>query len=153
MVQMHELKPASGAKKKCRRVGRGDGSKRGTYSGRGSKGQKARSKVSITFEGGQLPLVKKLPAMRGNRNPNKIIYTPINLVDLNDFESSVNLQTLKEKGLIHSLREKVKILGNGELKNSVEISAHGFSKSALQKIENRGGKAIIIQNKQRSGSS
>ncbi len=147
-MNLHDLKPAEGSKKKRTRVGRGTGSGHGFTSGRGSKGQNARSggKVRPTFEGGQTPLFRRLPKF-GFTNIFKKEYNEVNVYQLNKFsnEEEVTAETLIEKGIIKSrAKDGVKILGNGELEKSLHIKAHAFSSSAREKIENAGGKAEVI---------
>ena len=144
MVELHKLKPPVGSKSNRKRRGRGDGSNKGSYSGRGLKGQKARSGGSLPlfFEGGQLPLVKKLPFMRGFHNLFRKSYVPINLDKLELlFESGdkVNPEILYEKNVISKNNSLVKILGEGDLTKALVVSAHGFSESAKKKIEKVGG--------------
>jgi large subunit ribosomal protein L15 len=146
-VKLGELKPAEGAIKKGFRKGRGHGSGNGKTAGRGHKGQKSRSGSGgkAGFEGGQMPLYRRLPK-RGftNRNTKEII--AINVALLNVFEdgASVDIDALKKKGLISNPRDGVKILGNGELKVKLTVRVHQYSKSAIEKIEAVGGKAEVI---------
>ena len=139
--------------KKKIRVGRGIGSGKGKTSTRGHKGQKSRSGVAIkSFEGGQMPLYRRLPK-RGFKSFNKESIAILNLSKLqdifdskkNDIKSLIDLKSLKEKKLISKKYMKLKILGTGELKKSIEISAHYISKQALTKIEKAGGKINIIK--------
>mgnify|MGYP001160872122 FL=1 len=142
MVRLHQMSPDNGAKSKRKRVGRGNGSGKGTYSGRGLKGQKQRESIRPLFEGGQVPLIKKLPHMRGFNNIFKIFYTPINLDILNSFDdgSKVNVESLIEKKILRKKDSLIKILGRGNLTKGLEVSAHSFSKTAVKKIEKAGGK-------------
>tara|TARA_B100000963_G_C22463112_1_gene596608 strand:+ start:279 stop:731 length:453 start_codon:yes stop_codon:yes gene_type:complete len=139
--------------KKKIRVGRGIGSGRGKTSSRGHKGQKSRSGVAIkSFEGGQMPLYRRLPK-RGFKSMNKDITAVLNLSKLqsmlenskNDLKKVIDLKTLKEKKLINKRYLKLKILGSGDIKANIEISAHSASKQALSKIEKAGGKLNIIK--------
>jgi len=139
--------------KKKIRVGRGIGSGKGKTSSRGHKGQKSRSGVAIkSFEGGQMPLYRRLPK-RGFKSFNKINTAILNLSKIqimlektkNDLKNSLDLKTLKEKNLINKKYLKLKILGTGEIKKNIEISAHFVSKTALTKIEKAGGKINIIK--------
>ncbi|MDY6835817.1 MAG: 50S ribosomal protein L15 [Chloroflexota bacterium] len=145
MSGQHELTYAPGAKKAVRRVGRGAGSGRGRYSGRGCKGQKSRSGggVSPYFEGGQLPLVKRLPHKRGFTNPFTVKYQVINVGDLNRFqpETTVGVEDLESARLIRTSRNRVKVLGEGELRHPLVVRANMFSNTAREKIINAGGKA------------
>ena len=142
-MKLHDLAPPAGAHRKRRRIGRGLGSGRGTTAGKGTKGQKARAGggVSPKFEGGQLPLVKKLPYRRGFRNINRVEYQPINLQDLESFAagSTVDIAALVAAGLLKSDRERVKVLGTGDLDRALTVTAHRFSASAREKIEAAGG--------------
>ncbi len=142
-MRQDELSPAPGSKKNRKRVGRGDGSGHGTYSGRGSKGQKSRSgyKTKPGFEGGQLPLIKRLPRKRGFVNIFRIEYSVININKLNMFESGseVTPERLVAVGLVKSLRHPVKILAQGDIKHPLLVKAHKFSTAAKAKIEAAGG--------------
>ncbi len=142
-MRQDELSPAPGAKKSRKRVGRGDGSGHGTYSGRGCKGQKSRSgyKTKPGFEGGQLPLVKRLPKKRGFVNIFRIEYSAININRLNMFESGseVTPQRLVAAGLVKSLRHPVKVLADGDINHPLLVKAHKFSSAAKAKIEAAGG--------------
>ncbi len=146
MPGLHNLKPAKNSRKNRKRIGRGNGSGSGTYSGRGSKGQKQRGSVPFLFEGGQLPLIKRLPHMRGFTNIFRIEPTPVNLDILEEFRSGskVTIEKLVEVGVIRKNSSKVKILGDGELTKKLNVTAHAFSKSAKAKIEAVGGSVTII---------
>ena len=139
--------------KKKIRVGRGIGSGKGKTSSRGHKGQKSRSGVAIkSFEGGQMPLYRRLPKRGFKPIRNKLIAV-LNLSKIQNIieksnkviSNNLNLKTLKEKNLINKRYKKLKILGSGEIKNNIEISAHFASKQALEKIEKAGGKISIIK--------
>ncbi len=142
-MRQNELSPALGAKKGKKRVGRGDGSGHGTYSGRGCKGQKARAGniVRPGFEGGQLPLIKRLPKMRGFTNIFRVEYDLVNIAELSLFEpgSEVTPQKLVAAGLMKSPRKPVKILAEGEIQHPLTVKAHKFSAAAKTKIEAAGG--------------
>ncbi len=144
---LHDLKPAPGSTRPRRRVGRGDGSGRGTYSTRGSGGQKQQTSIKPFFEGGQLPLVKRLPYMRGFNNKWRVEYVPVNVSRLDIFEADAEIgpDELATAGIITKPGEKIKILGDGELSTSLKVSAHGFSKSAQTKIEAAGGSVVVIK--------
>ena len=149
MVDLHNLKSPIGAKSKHKRKGRGDGSNKGSYSGRGLKGQKARSGGSLPlfFEGGQLPLVKKLPFMRGFYNPFRKSFVPINLDKLEHFFESgekVNPEILFERKIVSKNNSLIKILGNGNLKIKLTVQASAFTVSARSKIESVGGTCQIL---------
>ncbi len=148
-MELHELKSPPGTKKKRKRVGRGNSGRGGTYAGRGRKGQGARSggKRPPYFEGGQLPLVRRLPNIRGFTNIWRTEYTPINVDQLEEIfaaGSTISPGTLAMVGLIKRPDELVKVLGRGDLKTRLTVRAHAFSKSARQKIEAAGGTAEII---------
>ncbi len=144
-MEQYKLKPAAGAKHKRKRVGRGDGSGHGTYSGRGCKGQKARSGggVRLGFEGGQLPLIKRLPRKRGFVNIFKTDYSIVNVGELKLFppNTDVTPKELLEVGLIKSLKYPVKILGDGEIDRPLVVKANKFSATAEKKIVAAGGRA------------
>ena len=148
-MRQDNLSPPIGSKKARKRVGRGNGSGHGTYSGRGSGGQKSRSgcKVRPGFEGGQLPLIKRLPEKRGFVNIFRTEYSVVNLDKLNIFESGseVTPEKLVAAGLVKSLRQPVKILSGGELKQPLSIKANKFSAAAKDKIEAAGGKAEEVE--------
>lgn len=149
-MKLHELQPPAGSKKNRKRVGRGNASGQGTYAGRGRKGQNARAGGGVApyFEGGQLPMVRKLPFARGVGfvNFRKVCYAPVNLAALSVFEagSQVTPQALAEAGLIRSAGEPVVILGDGELDRALRIQAHRFSQTARQKIEAAGGQVDVL---------
>lgn len=148
-MQQHTIGMRLGARKPRKRVGRGNGSGSGNYSGRGMKGQNSRSGggVRLGFEGGQLPLIKRLPMMRGFTNPFRVEYCAINLDSLaRSFASGseVTPQTLIDAGIAKNGKRPIKILGRGDLKIPLVVSAQGFSKSARQKIEAAGGTAQVI---------
>jgi large subunit ribosomal protein L15 len=143
-MKLHDLKPAKGSTKKRTRVGRGKAAGGGTYAGRGIKGQHARGRMGkrAYFEGGQLPLVRRLPFKRGFTNPFRIEYQEVNIGDLDKrFEdgATVNLETLVEAGLLRNINEPVVILGMGDLDKKLTIHAHRISKSAAEKVEKAGG--------------
>ena len=148
-MRLHELAPPKGAHRKRRRIGRGLGSGRGTTAGKGTKGQKARSGggVSPKFEGGQLPLVKKLPYRRGFRSLNRVEYQAVNLQDLQAFSagSTVDVAALIGAGLVKNERERVKILGTGDLDRALTVTAHRFSATAREKIEAAGGACHALE--------
>ncbi len=149
-MKLHELRSPQGAKKSRKRVGRGNASGQGTYAGRGRKGQNARSGGGVApyFEGGQLPLIRKLPFARGVGfvNFRKVYYTPVNLAALNGFEAGAQVtpQVLAEVGLIKSDSKPVVILADGELDRALIVKAHRFSEAARQKIEAAGGQVELL---------
>ncbi len=143
-MRQDNLSPAPGSKKGRKRVGRGDGSGHGTYSGRGCKGQKSRSgnKIRLGFEGGQLPLIKRLPRKRGFVNIFRTAYNVININKLNIFEpgSEVTPERLVAAGVVKSLRHPIKVLAEGDINHPLLIKANKFSAAAKAKIEAAGGK-------------
>jgi large subunit ribosomal protein L15 len=145
-VKIHELKPASGSRKKPKRVGRGVGSGHGKTSCRGHKGQKSRSGggKGAGFEGGQMPLQRRLPK-RGFKNLFSKEYVILNVSDIDRLGlDTVSPEVLLERGVIKSLKDGLKILGDGELKRAVTVKANAFSNSAIKKIESAGGTAEVI---------
>jgi large subunit ribosomal protein L15 len=148
-MKLHELQPAEGSKHRRRRVGRGISAGQGKTAGRGTKGQRARTGRGIRpyFEGGQLPLVRRLPHTRGFKNIFRIEYAVVNLGALNakfDAGAEVTPETLAARGLVRQ-PDHVKVLGNGELSKALTVKAHAFSDSAKEKIAAAGGKAEEIQ--------
>jgi len=147
-MKLHELEKNIGATHSKKRVGRGSGSGLGKTSGRGQKGQKARSGGSINpvFEGGQLPLYRRLPKRGFSNYLFKKEYAVINVEDLNVFENGtvVTPALLKEMGIIKKQLSGIKVLGNGKLEKKLTIQANKFSNSALEKIEESGSKAEVI---------
>lgn len=146
-MRLHDLRPAEGSNKKAKRVGRGIGSGHGKTATRGHKGQKARTGGGVRpgFEGGQMPLYRRIPK-RGFTNVFKKEFVVVNVKALNDFDDNTRVtpEMLIEKGIIKTIRDGVKILGDGELTKKLEVVAHAFSKSAIEKIEAAGGKAEVI---------
>lgn len=142
-MKLHDLRPPEGAKKERKRVARGNAGKGGTYAGRGRKGQNARAGKGVPpyFEGGQLPLVRRLPHLRGFTNIWKVYYTPVNVERLSVFEpgSVVTPERMAAAGLLRSADEPVVILGQGELDRPLTVCAHRFSASARAKITAAGG--------------
>lgn len=147
-MQIHAIKAPVGARKRRKIVGRGQGSGHGKTSGRGHKGQKARSgrATILGIEGGQMPLIRRLPKV-GFNSKNPTIHQLVNLESLSRFKEGtvINADFLKSHGLIKSAWKTYKILGNGELKKPLTVHAHQFSKSAEEKITKAGGKAELIQ--------
>jgi len=146
-MKLHELKPAKGAVRNRKRLGRGTASGQGETSGRGANGQNARSGGGTRpgFEGGQMPLYRRLPK-RGFTNIFKKVWSIVNIEDLNRFEEGAEITPaiLLESGLIKKLNEGVKILGNGVIEKKLTVKANQFTKSAKEKIEAAGGKAEVI---------
>ena len=147
-MKLHELRPNDKAFKERKRVGRGPGSGLGKTSGRGQKGQNARSGGGVRpgFEGGQLPLFRRLPKRGFSNAKFKTEYAVINLSDLNKFEDGaiVTPEILKEMGILKNQLDGVKVLGNGKLEKKLTVKAHRFSKTAQEAIEKMGGKAEVM---------
>jgi large subunit ribosomal protein L15 len=138
-MKIHDLKPAAGSTRRRKRVGRGIGGKGGKTAGRGTKGQKARDTVPVSFEGGQLPMSMRVPKLRGFNNPFRVEYQAINLDVLEESGlSEVSPEALLGKGLV-SKGALVKVLGRGEINRAVTVRAHAFSKSAEAAITAAGG--------------
>ena len=138
-MKLHDLAPPKGATTAKRRVGRGTGGKGHKTAGRGMKGQKARSTVPVGFEGGQLPLMQRIPKLKGFKNPFRVEYTPVNLAALDALGAEeVTVATLVEAGLVRP-KGLVKILGQGSLSRPVRVSAHAFSQAAEAAITAAGG--------------
>ena len=148
-MDLSRLKPAKGSIHTKKRLGRGQGSGTGGTSTRGHKGDKSRSgyKMKIGFEGGQMPLYRRIPKY-GFTNRNKVVYKPINLYTLQEIVEEYNVKSIDPEFLVRigkaSKNDRIKILGDGELKTALEVKAHAFSKSAKSAIESLQGKAIII---------
>ena len=146
-MKLHELKPTDGARKDKTRVGRGTGSGCGKTSGRGHKGQKARSGGGVRpgFEGGQMPIYRRLPK-RGFKNIWRKEYAEVNVETLNLFDDGtmVDAVVLIEAGILKNVLDGVRILGNGELTKKLDVKAQGFTKSAKEKIESAGGTAEVV---------
>ncbi|MBE6859902.1 MAG: 50S ribosomal protein L15 [Ruminococcus sp.] len=146
-MKIHELTPAADSNKAVKRVGRGHGSGNGKTAGKGHKGQNARSGggVRIGFEGGQMPLARRIPK-RGFNNVFATKYSIINVSDLNKFTDGtvVDTELLVAAGLVKKINDGVKVLGNGELTAKVTVKAAKFTKSAIEKIEKAGGKAEVM---------
>ena len=146
-MKLHELSPAAGSTKEAKRIGRGHGSGNGKTAGKGHKGQKARSGSGMRagFEGGQMPLQRRVPK-RGFNNIFATKFAIVNVADLDVFEANavIDTQALQDKGLVKKLYDGVKILGNGDISKSLTVKASAFSEGAKQKIEAAGGKAEVI---------
>ncbi len=144
-MKPHELKPPSGARPRRQRVGRGDGSGRGKTAGRGTKGTRARGRVRTSFEGGQMPLFRRVPKLKGFKPPVRTVYGAVNVGELQKAEGSdIGPEELRAAGLVRKRDRLVKILGEGELDRKVTVRAHAFSGSARGKIEAAGGTAELI---------
>jgi large subunit ribosomal protein L15 len=146
-MQLHDLKPRPGARHRVKRLGCGESSGHGKTSGKGHKGQKARSGGSIRlgFEGGQMPLIRRLPKRGFNNASFKVSYAIVNLGELNSFESGtrVDEEALRKLGLIRGRFAGLKVLARGELTKSLTVEADKFSEAARQRIEQAGGSAIV----------
>ncbi len=144
---LHELKPNPGSRRKFRRVGRGHGCGRGTTAGRGQKGQQSRAGRGgyAGFEGGQTPLLRRLPKMGGFRNPNKVVYEVVNLKELDRLEAgSYDVAALKRLRIVHG-RLPVKVLGEGRVTKKFDLSLHAASRSARKAIESVGGSITVLK--------
>ncbi|CAH0120717.1 MULTISPECIES: 50S ribosomal protein L15 [unclassified Paenibacillus] len=146
-MKLHELSPAAGSRHPRKRVGRGTSSGTGKTSGRGHKGQNARSGGGVRpgFEGGQNPLYRRLPK-RGFTNPTRKEYAVVNIEELNSFAAGTEItpEVLMESGIVKNPKSGIKILGNGEVKVQLTVKANKFSQSAVEKIEAAGGKTEVI---------
>ena len=150
-MRLHDLKPRPGAKHRRKRLGQGESSGRGKTSGRGGKGQSARSgsSIRIGFEGGQMPLIRRVPKRGFNNARHTVKYVAVNLESLNQFDNGarVDVAAIREAGLANGPVKRVKILGDGELTRKLTVSAHAFSASARAKIEAQGGACEVIDTK------
>jgi large subunit ribosomal protein L15 len=143
-IKVHDLKPAEGSKSRAKRVGRGIGGRGGKTAGRGSKGQGARGSVAPKFEGGQMPLVQRIPKLRGFTNPFRVEYQGVNLDVIEATQDrEVNPDTLYGHGLVHK-GALVKVLARGELTRAVNVKAHRFSKAAEAAIVAAGGTVEVL---------
>lgn len=143
-MKVHELRPPAGSTRPRRRVGRGIGGKGGKTAGRGTKGQGARDTIPMGFEGGQLPLMQRVPKLRGFKNPFRIEYTPVNVGALDAVEGdALDVTTLVAAGLARK-GDLIKVLGGGALSRAVRVEAHAFSKSAEAAITAAGGSITIV---------
>ncbi len=150
-MRLHDLKPRPGAKHRRKRLGQGESSGRGKTAGRGGKGQTARSgsSIRIGFEGGQMPLIRRIPKRGFNNKRHGTSYIPVNLESLNEFEdgAKVDAAALRSLGLANGPGDGIKILGTGEVTKKLSVSAHAFSASAKAKIEAKGGTCEVVGNK------
>lgn len=145
-MKLHELEPPRGARKSRKRVGRGEGSGHGKTAGRGTKGTRARGKMKPGFEGGQMPLVRRLPKLKGFRPPHRRVFGAVNLAALDSVESStIGPDELRATGLVRKKDRLIKVLGRGDIDRPVTVRAHAFSASARAKIEAAGGTAEVIR--------
>jgi large subunit ribosomal protein L15 len=147
-MRLHDLKPRPGAKHRRKRLGQGEATGHGKTSGRGGKGQTARSgsSIRIGFEGGQMPLIRRIPKRGFNNARHTIRYLPVNLDALNQFEDGARVDegALRNAGLANGGKEGIKILGGGDLTRKLTIAAHAFSASARKKIEAKGGTCEVL---------
>jgi large subunit ribosomal protein L15 len=144
-LKLHHLRPAPGSKTAKTRVGRGEGSK-GKTAGRGTKGTKARNQVPASFEGGQMPIHMRLPKLKGFKNPFKVEFQVVNLDRIGELfpeGGEVTVEELANRGAVRK-GEPVKVLGQGDISVSVQVSANAFSGSAREKIEAAGGTATVV---------
>ena len=149
-MKLENLTPAKGATKKSKRIGRGEGSGKGGTATRGTKGAQARAgyEHKIGFEGGQMPIQRRLPKF-GFKNPTRVEYKAVNVAAVQAVAEALSVSEINTEDLVRaglaSKNDLVKVLGNGELTAALNITAHAFSKSAVSKIEAAGGKAIVIE--------
>jgi len=147
-MRLHDLKPRPGAKHRRKRLGQGESSGHGKTSGRGGKGQTARSgsSIRIGFEGGQMPLIRRIPKRGFNNSRHGTRYVPVNLDSLNQFDDGARVDeaALRSVGLANGRSDGVKILGGGELTKKLVVTAHAFSASAKSKIEAKGGSCEVV---------
>ncbi len=147
-MRLHDLKPRPGAKHRRKRLGQGESSGHGKTSGRGGKGQTARSgsSIRIGFEGGQMPLIRRIPKRGFNNARHTTRFLPVNLESLNQFDDGarVDAEALRNAGLANGRLEQIKILGDGDLTKKLTVSAHAFSASAKAKIEAKGGTCEVL---------
>ncbi len=147
-MRLHDLKPRPGAKHRRKRLGQGESSGRGKTAGRGGKGQTARSgsSIRIGFEGGQMPLIRRIPKRGFNNVRFGTRYIPVNLESLNAFDDGARVDeaVLRKAGLINGRGDGVKVLGDGDLTKKLTVTAHAFSATAKAKIEGKGGKCELV---------
>src|ERR1043166_3938637 len=147
-MRLHDLKPRPGAKRRRRRLGQGESSGHGKTSGRGGKGQTARSgsSIRIGFEGGQMPLIRRIPKRGFNNARHATTYIPVNVESLNVFEDGARVDeaALRSLGLANGKGAGIKILGDGDIKKKLSVSVHAFSAAAKAKIEAKGGKCEVV---------
>jgi large subunit ribosomal protein L15 len=145
-MKPHDLKPPPGSHKRRKRVGRGEGSGKGKTAGRGTKGTRARGEVAAFFEGGQMPLTRRVPKLKGFKPPHPIVYAAVNVKDLARVDAAdIGPAEMRSFGLIRGSRNvRVKVLGNGVVDRKLRVRAHAFSETARSKIEGAGGGVEII---------
>ncbi|MDQ3986440.1 MAG: 50S ribosomal protein L15 [Actinomycetota bacterium] len=151
-MKPHELSPADGARRAKRRAGRGEGSGHGKTAGRGTKGTRARGTIKAFFEGGQMPLARRVPKLKGFRPPRRTVYGAVNVADVAELDATdVGPDDLRRAGIVRKRDKLVKLLGTGEISRAVTVRVHAASSSARSKIESAGGSVEILN--ARSGSS
>ena len=145
-MKLHHLKPPPGSKQARVRVGRGEGGRRGKTAGRGTKGAKARGQMPKWFEGGQMPIYRRLPKLKGFKNPNKETFAVVNVERLEGFKAgaTVGPDELRAAGLVKK-RGRIKVLGQGDLSRSLTVRAHAFSVGAVERIQAAGGTVEVIE--------
>ncbi len=145
-IKFHHLKPTPGSSKSKLRKGRGESGKRGKTAGRGTKGTGARKTVPAYFEGGQIPLYRRIPKLKGLKNTPKMSYVVVNVSDLQEknLKGDIDPEVLQQNGLTRK-KGLVKVLGNGDITNTVNIKVHAVSESAKKKIEDAGGTVEVIE--------
>ena len=144
-MKPHEIKSPPGARTKRTRVGRGEAAGKGKTAGRGTKGTRARGEVAAFFEGGQMPLVRRVPKLKGFKPPRRREYGAVNLSQIGALEGSeVGPDEMRAAGLVRKKDSLVKVLGDGELGKAVTVKAHAFSASAKEKIESAGGTVEVL---------
>ena len=144
-MKPHELNPPPGSHKRRKRKGRGEAGSGGKTAGRGTKGTRARGEVHPWFEGGQMPLARRVPKLKGFRPHAKVVYATVNVGDLNELEGSTfGVEELRASGLVHKRHKVIKVLGGGEISRAVTVRAHAVSDSARSKIEAAGGSVEVV---------
>ena len=147
-MKPHDLKPAKGARTERTRIGRGEGSGKDKTGGRGTKGTRARGNVHLFFEGGQMPLIRRVPKLKGFKPPNRVEYGAVNVGELEELGSTeVGPDELRAAGLVKKRDKLVKVLGGGDVSKKLTVRAHAFSGSARSKIEAAGGTVEVIETK------
>ena len=144
-MKPHELQPAPGSNKKSKRKGRGEGSGKGKTAGRGTKGTRARGEVHLFFEGGQMPLARRLPKLKGFTPPNRRVYGAVNVGELEALDANeLGPDELRSAGLVHKRDKFIKILADGDVGKKLTVRAHAVSEAARAKIEGAGGSVELI---------
>lgn len=152
-MKPHDLKPAPGSHKRSKRVGRGEASGKGKTAGRGTKGTRARGSVKPHFEGGQMPLARRVPKLKGFKPPQRTEYGVVNVADVQELKGDrIGPDELRLAGLVRKRDRLIKVLGNGDISRSVTVAAHAFSASARSKIEGAGGTVEVLSTRPESGT-